>query len=252
MSDPQDSAPFSDLQTRVDMLRWYHSIPLPGAIVTPGVQDSPRIVERLGLPSSFAGRSVLDIGAFDGFYSFYCAQRGADRVLATDCHAWLDPAWGRDGFPLARGALGLEDQVDEMVVDVMALSPEKVGNRFDIVLFLGVLYHLRDPITALERAASVCTELLVLETETALNWLPFGAGRVYVDDDLNNDASNWYAYNVPTLKRLLRRVGFSRVSVVYRTSVLRRLGRTARALVRRDPRPFTAFRSQRVIIHARP
>ena len=240
-----------DLAAGVRALRWYHSIPLPGDVVTPGVQDSPRVVPRLQLPD-MTGKSVLDIGAFDGFFSFYCAQRGAARVMATDYYAWRDPEWGSASFELAREALGLQDRVDDTYVNVMDLSPEKVGGTFDVVLFLGVLYHLRDPVTALERAASVCDELLVLETETALNWLPISAGRVYVDRDLNNDDSNWYAYNRSALVRLLRRTGFSQISVVYRTSTARRVGRAARESWRqRSAGGLSAFRSQRIVIHAR-
>ena len=209
------------------------------------------MVPRLQLPD-LTGKTVLDIGAFDGFYSFYCAQHGANRVMATDCHAWSDPEWGSASFQLAREALGLQDRVDDTYVNVMDLSPEKVGGTFDVVLFLGVLYHLRDPVTALERAASVCDELLVLETETALNWLPFSAGRVYVDSDLNNDDSNWYAYNTSALLRLLRRTGFSHTSVVYRTPTIRRVGRAARATWRqKSTGGLSAFKSQRVVIHAR-
>ena len=93
------------------------------------------------------------------------------------------------------------------------------------MLFLGVLYHLRDPVTALEPAASICDDLLVLETETAFNLLPSPSRSIYVDDELNDDPSNWYAYNVRALERLLRRVGFAHVAVVYRTPIRRRLGR---------------------------
>ena len=240
-----------DLAAEVRALRWYHSIPLPGGIVTPGVQDSPRVAPRLQLPD-LTGKSVLDIGAFDGFFSFYSAQRGADRVLATDCHAWSDPEWGSRSFQLARRALGLEGRVEDKYVNVMDLSPQTVGGTFDVVLFLGVLYHLRDPVTALERAASVCDELLVLETESALNWVPYAASRVYVDGDLNDDDSNWYAYNTTALTRLLRRVGFTRVSVVYRTPLARRAGRASRALWKqRTVASLAAFKSQRVVIHAR-
>ena len=251
MGDYAPAAVEPDVAAEVQALRWYHSIALPGSIVTPGVQDSARVVPRLQLPD-LTGKSVLDIGAFDGFFSFHCAQRGAARVLATDCHAWSDPSWGSSSFELARRALGLEDRVEDKYVNVMDLSPEVAGGTFDVVLFLGVLYHLRDPVTALERAASVCDELLVLETETALNWLPFAASRVYVDDELNNDASNWYAYNTPALVRLLRRTGFSRVSVVFRTPIVRRAGRAIRSTWKeRSVRGLAAFRSQRVVIHAR-
>jgi tRNA (mo5U34)-methyltransferase len=241
------------LAERVASLRWYHRIPLPGGIVTPGVSDAYRVVSRLRLPESLAGRAVLDVGAWDGYYSFACAQRGARRVLATDSFAWSGESWGsKDGFLLAREALGLGDVVDDQFIDVMDLSPETLDGTFDVVLFLGVLYHLRDPITALERVASVCEDLLIVETELALHWLPWPAARVYPERELNNDDTNWYAYNVRALKGLLRRVGFDDLAVVYATPLIRRVGRAAKALVDQGHRrALTSFRSRRVVIHAR-
>jgi tRNA (mo5U34)-methyltransferase len=228
-------------------------MPLPGGIVTPGVSDAHRVVSRLKLPESLDGKTVLDIGAWDGYYSFACAQRGAKRVLAIDSFAWSGESWGTpDGFLLAREVLGLDDVVDDQVVDVMDLCPEMVGGSFDVVLVLGVLYHLRDPITALERVASVCDDLLIVETEIALDWLPWPAARVYAGRELNGDDTNWYAYNVRALKGLLRRVGFGDLTVVYTTSFLRRAGRAAKALVeQRRARALASFRSRRVVIHAR-
>jgi tRNA (mo5U34)-methyltransferase len=251
--DQSDTSDQSDLAARVAELRWYHRMPLPGGIVTPGVTDAHRVVERLQLPESLSGRTVLDIGAWDGYYSFVCAQRGAKRVLATDSFAWSGESWGGpDGFLLAREALGLDDVVDDQIVDVMDLNPDVVGGRFDVVLLLGVLYHLRDPITALERVASVCNDLLIVETELALDWVPGAAARVYPGRELNDDDTNWYAYNYKALEGLLGRVGFDDLTVVYRTSLLRRLGRTARALVdQRRLGALRSFRSRRVVIHAR-
>lgn len=243
----------SDLAAQVAAVRWYHRMPLPGGVVTPGVSDAHRVVERLRLPESLAGQTVLDVGAWDGYYSFVCAQRGAKRVLATDSFAWSGDSWGGpDGFLLAREALGLDDVVDDQVVDVMELTPDLVDGRFDVVLLLGVLYHLRDPITALERVASVCNDLLIVETELALNWVPGAAARVYPGRELNDDDTNWYAYNLTALKGLLRRVGFDDLDVVYKTSLFRRLGRVAQALVsQRRPSALRSFRSRRVVIHAR-
>lgn len=242
----------ADLAGEVARLRWYHRMALPGGVVTPGVNDAARIMSRLRLPASLAGRSVLDVGAWDGFYSFESARRGAARVLATDSFVWSGQTWGsQQGFLLARRALGLEHRVEDRLVDVMDLDPQTVGGRFDLVLLLGVLYHLRDPVTALERVASVCADLLVLETETALNKLRTPAAAVFPGRELNGDESNWYAYNVAALRGLLARVGFTDVEVVWRTSAPRRVGR---ALSRSRAGPAavrSAWRPQRVVLHAR-
>lgn len=242
-----------DLAERVASLRWYHRMPLPGGIVTPGVSDAPRVVSRLRLPESLAGKSVLDIGAWDGYYSFACAQRGAARVRATDSFAWSGQSWGtKEGFLLAREALKLGRVVEDQNIDVMEIAPERVGGTYDVVLLLGVLYHLRDPITALERVASVCRDLLIIETEIAFDWLPWEAARVYPERELNNDDTNWYAYNLKALKGLLRRAGFKQISVVYRTSLPRRVARVARAWLRQPGlSALRTFRSRRVVIHAR-
>jgi tRNA (mo5U34)-methyltransferase len=249
----QETVDQGSLAERVAALRWYHRMPLPGGIVTPGVSDAARIVSRLQLPDSLAGKTVLDVGAWDGYYSFSCAQRGAKRVLATDSFSWSGESWGsKDGFLLAREALGLGDVVDDQFIDVMDISPEKVGGTFDVVLLLGVIYHLRDPITALERVASVCDDLLIVETELALDWLPWPSARLYPERELNDDDTNWYAYNSKALGGLLRRVGFEHLDVVYRTPLYRRAGRAAKALVQqRRLSAAKSFRSHRVVIHAR-
>lgn len=240
-----------EIARRAGELRWYHSIELPGGYVTKGVVRNAQVLPRLSLPARLDGKTVLDIGAWDGFYSFDAAERGARRVLATDSFVWSGRTWGSKAtFDFAREALGLTEVVDDQLVDPMELSPETLGGTFDVVLFLGVLYHLADPIGALERAASVCDELLVLETETALNWLPYPAARVHPGAGLNDDPTNWFQFSVDALEGLLRQVGFSSVEVVFRYPLWRRVARAAR-----DRLTGNSFReglkSSRVVLHAR-
>ena len=92
-------------------------------------------------------------------------------MVALDGPAWRAPEWGpggfgtRSGFDLARRALG--SGVEDVELELDDISPDAVG-RFDVVLFLGVLYHLKHPWVALERVASVCDGLLILETHADL------------------------------------------------------------------------------------
>jgi tRNA (mo5U34)-methyltransferase len=237
-----------DLREAVAGIAWYHRMALPGGVVTPGVSDTARALPRLGLPDRLDGLSVLDVGAWDGFYSFECKRRGAARVLATDDFAWSGRSWGtKAGFLLARDALGLD--VEDRDIDVMDISPETVGS-FDVVLLLGVVYHLKDPITAIRAASSVTGRRLVVETETALNGLPFPAGRLYPGRELNADDTNWWALNRAALEGLLRDAGFARTEVVYRSSVPRRLARAGREAARGRGSFRMNARSARVVVHA--
>jgi tRNA (mo5U34)-methyltransferase len=242
-----------DARAQVADVSWYHRIELPGGLVTDATTDPRRALERLHLPASLAGKSVLDVGAWDGFYSFECARRGASPVLATDSFAWDGRAWnGRasnEGFVLARRLLGLEDVVADQLIDASELSPAAIGGQFDVVLLLGVLYHLTDAVRVLEAVASCCSDLLVLETETALNWLPVPAAQLHPGAELNNDATNWYSYNARALQGLLARVGFGESRVVFRTPMYRRVGKAISG--RRPGYPFrTLLRSARIVVHA--
>lgn len=201
-----------DVQQQVAAIRWFHRIDLGGGVVTPGLDDTPAKLRRLKLPASLAGASVLDIGAWDGFFSFEAERRGAARVLAVDSYCWSGDGWGtKRGFELARRVLG--SKVEDREIDVMDLAPETVGT-FDVVFFLGVLYHLRHPLLALEKVAAVTKSLLLLETAVDLLGCRTPAMAFYRDRELNGDPTNWWAPNVTGLCEMLRAAGFSRVQVV--------------------------------------
>ena len=92
-----------DLAAKAEAIRWYHTIDLGGGVVTRGIDDSPFRLARLDLPQSLAGLTVLDIGAWDGFFSFEAERRGAARVVAADYFSWHGGGWGsKAGFELAR------------------------------------------------------------------------------------------------------------------------------------------------------
>jgi tRNA (mo5U34)-methyltransferase len=198
---------------RVASLPWFHRIPLPDGTVTPGVDiDSNAKLAFNQLPTDLTGKTVLDIGAWDGLFSFACEERGAARVLATDSYAWTGDGWGsKECFLLARELLG--SQVEDQDIDVMDISPETVG-RFDVVLLLGVLYHLRHPLLALERVASVTQDMLILSTSIDMVSHDRPAAAFYPGEDLNGDSTNWWGPNPACVESMLRDVGFERVEMV--------------------------------------
>jgi tRNA (mo5U34)-methyltransferase len=132
-----------NLREMVDSVpHWYHEFEFAPGIVTPGTGNSRALLARLKLPGDMSGLRVLDIGARDGFFSFECERRGAAEVLPID----YVPA-ELTGFPVARKILG--SQLNLVHENIYNLTPEKYG-QFDIVLLLGVLYHLPDPMRALD------------------------------------------------------------------------------------------------------
>jgi tRNA (mo5U34)-methyltransferase len=239
------------LREQVEAIRWYHTIDLGQGVVTRGVDDSACRLARLDLPA-LHGRTVLDIGAWDGFFSFEAERRGASRVVATDSYSWHGVGWGtgngKAGFELARSALG--SRVEDVDIDVMDLSPERIGT-FDVVLFLGVLYHLPHPLLALERIASVTRDLLILETVIDMVGFRRPAVAFYPTRELNNDPTNWWGPNAPAVEGMLRTVGFTRVRLV--TPPPSFPYRAARAVVHRlrgRNRLAAAFRQDRAAFHA--
>jgi len=201
-----------ELKRRVADIRWYHSIDLGSGIVTPGVNQTPRQLRSLRLPDDLSGRSVLDVGAWDGFFAFEAERRGAKSVLAVDSFSWSGPGWGtKAGFELARDVL--QSKVEDKEIDVLDLSPATVGT-FDLVLFLGVLYHMRHPMLALERVASVTERQLIVETHVDLISVRRPAVAFYPETELYDDPSNWFAPNPGALVSMLREVGFDRIEVV--------------------------------------
>lgn len=234
-----------ELLQQVEAIRWFHRIPLGPDLVTPGLDDSQAKLRRLHLPESLAGRTVLDIGAWDGFFSFEAERRGAARVLAVDSFCWSGEGWGsKAGFELARRALA--SKVEDRDIDVFDLSPAAVGT-YDVVFFLGVLYHVRHPLLALEKVASVTQRQLILETKVDLLGCRTPAMAFYVGDDLNHDPTNWWAPNVPGLRDMLRAVGFNSVQVVHRPRPW--LSRLWRAF-RRGRFSWRQFQRGRVTVHA--
>lgn len=158
-----------NLREMIDSVpRWYHRFEFGPGLITPGPNDPRILLERLNLPQDMGGLRVLDIGARDGLFSFECERRGAREVVAID---YVPPA--ETGFLVAKQIL--RSQLNLIHESVYNLTPERYG-QFDIVLFLGALYHLPDPLRALEVVYQIMGPQAWLFLET-----------VIIDDDLPLD-----------------------------------------------------------------
>lgn len=150
----------------VDSIKWFHRIALPDGSYTPGVVhygpdggDWP--TTRFGIPEDLTGKTVLDIGAWDGFFSFEAEKRGAKLVVAADCGPADGGNWGgTKGFEYARTALNSKVRYINATVDKIIEQKAPV----DVVFFFGVLYHLKSPLTGLESALYLAKETCLIET----------------------------------------------------------------------------------------
>jgi len=202
---------------------WYHDVQL-----TPEVSTNPINKQYMAnrwrflkpfIPDDLTGKTVLDIGCNAGFFSFEMKKRNAARVVGVDImpHILAQARFLSHWFklPIELRELG--------VYDIESLG------QFDLVVFIGVLYHLRHPLYALEKVASVCRETMYLQSllrgdardfEPAENY-PFDEQTVFerpefprmyfIEKSFNGDESNWWVPNHSCLKAMARAVGFRKI-----------------------------------------
>ena len=201
--DPGFGENIQQQAARVQSRFRYHTIELPDGSVLPGLQTLEHLRWRLGLfglPADLRGKRVLDIGAWDGWFSFECERRGA-QVVAVDCVAL-------NTFLEARELL--QSQVEYLTLDVSELSAAKLG-RFDIVLFFGVLYHLRHPLQGLEKVVELCTDLALVESfviAPELRTIP-AVMEFYERVELGGQIDNWCGPSPEALLAMCRSAGFA-------------------------------------------
>jgi tRNA (mo5U34)-methyltransferase len=190
---------------------WRHRIDLGDGRFTPGTKDTTHW-EALGLPEDLSGKTVLDIGAFDGLHSFEAERRGAEKVLATDVwdESSIDRDWwnslrpGKRGFDIAHSIL--DSDVDSRKIGVEEISPETVG-KFDLVMMSGVIYHLKEPLTAIENAASVAEERLVVESAITREFSGKPVMKFLRGRKLDKNPSNWWQPSLEAVEKMVLSAG---------------------------------------------
>jgi tRNA (mo5U34)-methyltransferase len=227
-------------------MSWYHQIELAPGVLTPGMKSATDIAREwaiFGLADRLRGRTVIDIGGVDGAYAFLAERAGARRVAVLDHYLWAtDPdeyaliyqsaiaagatppaphesaAWhpetlpARWRFDTARQALG--SRVEAIPVDFMACELDEIG-VWDVALYLGVLYHIEEPMTGLRRLAAITRDQAIIETHAVLiPGHPEPLWSFFPGGELNHDRSNWWAPNLGALLGALGAAGFANAEVL--------------------------------------
>lgn len=224
IADPTPEA--QALWDRVCKIVWYHTLDLGHGIITPGYYNHAPLLPRYNFPDGFAGKRVLDVAAYDGFWSFEFERRGADEVVALD----IDSVREVDLAPVVRDAMNedqlnhptgagfllakemLNSSVKRVTCNVYALSPEKVG-VFDVVHCGDLLLHLCNPIMALQNLYSVTGEYALISDcfFPELDGLGFDRAMQYQGGEID---FVWWKFSFGALQQMIRDAGFSRVEVL--------------------------------------
>ena len=214
----------AELERRVRELGdWFHNVNLAGVRTAPEhfLGDYPQVKWQHfadAIPHDLRGRTVLDIGCNAGFYSLEMKRRGADRVVGVD----FDPRYLAQAR-LAAEVQGLEIELRQLSVYDVA----QLGQKFDVVLFLGVFYHLRHPLLALDLIHEhVARDLFVFQSmqrgseeagafeadyefwEKDIFERPEFPRMYFIEQKYAGDATNWWIPNRACVEAMLRSSGF--------------------------------------------
>jgi tRNA (mo5U34)-methyltransferase len=226
---PIEAAPHQAQRILDEVPFWFHTFALnrDEGIYTPGQAIDHRY--RLpALPEDFSGLSVLDVGAFDGFYAFVAEDRGAKRVLAIDNEQyihWVKSRWGKEleggeGFRAIQRLL--DSTVEYRMLDAFDL--DGLEERFDLIYCFGILHRVQNPLGLLRRLRDRLDGdgRVLLEThgvpgdegaEDGVVRVP-EVGEVYKDD-----AYVYWEFTTGSLSRMSRYAGYRRMEL-YDTPVI--------------------------------
>lgn len=220
---------------------WMHTIDLGDGLATPGAwtdEDQAPKLEALD-EIDFTGKRVLDIGCLDGLFAFEAERRGASEVYATDLVSQVTPSrepYFRLAHELLRSRARYSPDMSVLDVGLLGVSD------FDVVLYLGVYYHLRDPLLSFARLRTVMRNGAILLVEGQVIDDSEVYARFFYREHYLGDRSNWWIPTIPCLSQWVES-SFFEIEQEYRqtyvdTPLVNRTGRyilRARAVERADP-----------------
>ena len=182
---------------------WHHRFEIYPGLITPGSYDPQFLWGKLGLEDRCRGQRILDLGTSDGFFTRKVASLGGD-VVGVDYRSKKS-----HGFWVMEKLFGREFRYEH--VNLFDIDHDSLG-KFDIVLFLGVLYHMPDMVRALHKVRSLCASTLLLETHSDNEFRQdVAAARYFKATSLAGDVTNFWSPNPPCVLDMLHDVGFDAI-----------------------------------------
>ncbi len=199
---------------------WFHRIRLGNGYFTPGIKDLEQELHLFGFPADLSGKTVLDIGCNDGGYALAAVERGAQRVVAIDVVA-------TPGLRFVRQRLPLGQRIEFANLDLLSDAFLELP-LFDVTLFMGVLYHLKNPLAGLTRLRRVTGKVALIETLVDERVTDIPVMVFYEGDEIDHNKTNWWGPNLVCLKAMVKVSGFARMEVThYAIDPATKLGRIA-------------------------
>lgn len=230
---------------------WYHSINFPGGLHSKGVYDHRNVLNYYGFPEYLTGKTVLDVGCSDGFFSFEFEKRGADKILAVDTNKFdgsiaIDPSpskkdvyekkyaenYAKNNYFLSLAKkMGLERVHTFLLTKKMLNSSveyqdcsiynlKKLDRKFDFVFCGDLIEHLKNPVEATEQLKDICNDhcIVALSSVTKIPWWGF---LLSIDPRFKGRlvtywgdwGGSFFHFTAKSYKKLLLASGFKRVEI---------------------------------------
>ena len=200
----------------IEGTEWHHDWEIIPGLRTNGFYDPEDIwkkLEELGLPDDMSALTLADIGACNGYFSFQACRRGAQVTAFDFLHK------ENSGFGLAQHVNGVKEIVHNQL-NVLYLKPEPHRRKFDVVLALGLLYHVADPYRALVNVAHMTKRTLFIESHVIDSSLPedvknepimrfYTNPHVNKEYSLHHDRTNFFGFTSACLHHMLEDVGLA-------------------------------------------
>lgn len=191
----------------IDGLRWWHTIEFPNGQKSDGQQkyDNDNKAARFLMPDDLTGKSVIDFGCWDGYWAIRAKKLGATNVVATD--RWNPPLRTAE---IALGAYNIPYVYSGNLDEPLEVHQDPV---FDVVLFYGILYHLKNPFMGLWNARRCCKSGGIIIIETAIDQGPIAGIKADIpllwlaDKPYNKDPSNYCVPNELGVRQMAKHMG---------------------------------------------